>query len=84
MSFGPLAPDPQMPVTRTVQVNSRGGDQGGPGALTATLVAIAAFFVLLLVIGKPWRRSKLPRAKATIYAPDGDDQGDQGDRADQG
>ena len=54
------------------QAHSNAGDEGGPGGLAATLLAIALVFAFLLIIGKPWKRNKLPRATAKLYEHDDD------------
>ena len=49
------------------QAHPTAGDEGGPGGLAATVLAIVLVFAFLLILGKPWKRSKLPRATAKIH-----------------
>ncbi len=62
--MNPQQPLPTMPAH---QAHPTAGDEGGPGALAATALAIALVFVFLVILAKPWKRSKLPRATAKIH-----------------
>ncbi len=62
-----MNPQPLPTMPSHTQAHPTAGDEGGPGGLAATALAILLVFVFLLVIGKPWKRSKLPRATAKIH-----------------
>ena len=61
-----MNPQPLPTMPSHTQAHSNAGDEGGPGGLAATVLAITLVFVFLLILGKPWKRSKLPRATAKI------------------
>ncbi len=62
-----MNPQPLPTMPSHTQAHPNAGDEGGPGGLAATALAILLVFVFLLIIGKPWKRSKLPRATAKIH-----------------
>jgi hypothetical protein len=62
-----------LPTAPSSHAVSRPGDEGGPGGLAATMLAIALVLGCLIWLAQPWKRSKLPRARATITRDDHED-----------
>ena len=75
-----LPPEPQ-PVPTTAPPHHPARDAGS-GGLAVTLLTAAVIAIALLWLLAPWKRSKLPRARASIRPePDGSDGPDGHDDA---